>query len=93
MNGEKCCKCGEDADVSDSPEFTGYMPLREGQSVTKKKLRYSFNMVLNAAEKLQCENMHHKKAHQHEAGYLCPAEYEVAKHCNIIREYMKSAGI
>lgn len=59
----------------------------------KKKLRYSFNIVLGAAVRCQCEHLHHKKSHQHESGELCPVKYEIRKHCNIIREYMKEVGI
>jgi hypothetical protein len=58
-----------------------------------KKLRYAFNQVLNAAEKLTCENMHHKKSQQHKEGFVCPVEYELHKHCHIVREYMKEHDI
>ena len=60
--------------------------------MTKKKLRYSFNVVLNAAEQLRCENLNHKKSHQHPEGTICPAEYEIAKHCSIVREFLKTEG-
>lgn len=57
--------------------------------MTRKELRYSFNKVIDAAESLRCENLHHEKKHYHESGFLCPVEYEIQKHCNILREYMK----
>lgn len=54
-----------------------------------KKLRYSFKMVLGAAEKLECKDMHHMEKQKHKADYMCPVEYEIAKHADIVRRYME----
>lgn len=62
-------------------------------AMTKKELRYSFNRVLTVAENVTCEDLHHKKAHQHAADEMCPAEYEMHKHVRAVREYMKNKGI
>jgi hypothetical protein len=61
--------------------------------VNKKQLRHSFNEVLYAAGKLSCEDLHHKKSHQHDVGVMCPAEYELNKHIMVVREYMKKQGL
>jgi len=61
--------------------------------MTKKQIRYSFNRVLVAAESMECEDLHHKKSHQHEQDELCKAEYELHKHCHVMREYMKENNI
>lgn len=61
--------------------------------LTKKQIRYSFNRVLMAAENIKCDDLHHKKTHQHEHDELCKAEYELQKHCHIVREYMREKNI
>ena len=58
--------------------------------MNKKKLKYAFDRVIKAAEETKCESLHHAKKHRHEAGEMCPAEYELHKQANIIREYMKT---
>ena len=61
--------------------------------ISKKQLRYSFNQVLGAAERLECKDLHHKPKHRHDHGVMCPAEYELNKHANVVREYMNAQGI
>lgn len=61
--------------------------------MNKKELRFAFNEVINAAENLRCESLHHKKKHQHKADEMCPAEYHIQKQAHIVREYMKQNGI
>jgi len=55
----------------------------------KRKIKHSFNYVLNIAEDVTCMGLHHKKTHYHQFGEKCKAEYELHKHITIIREYMK----
>ncbi len=57
--------------------------------MNKKELRYAFNKVLSAAESIECKDLHHKESHQHADGFVCPAEYELHRCVNIVREYMK----
>jgi hypothetical protein len=62
-------------------------------SMSNKKLRFSFNKIIEAAGKLKCEDLHHKKAHLHNHDEMCPAEYELQKHAFILRKYMKDNSI
>ena len=57
--------------------------------MNKKKVRYSLNFVLGKAQGLTCKDLHHRKSQQHEIGYVCPAEYELAKNIAVIDEYIK----
>lgn len=57
--------------------------------MTKKQLRYAFNKVIEAAESLRCEQLHHTSKQQHEAGFVCKAEYELHKHCQAVRSFVK----
>jgi uncharacterized protein YeaO (DUF488 family) len=61
--------------------------------MTKKEIKYSFEKVLNAVEKLNCEQLHHSSKQRHEIGFLCPAEYELHKHCQVLRDYIKNNGL
>lgn len=70
-------------------------PLFNATTMTKmkaermnKKLRYSFNQVISAAETLNCEDLHHKKSQYHDSGFVCPAEYELQRHINAVKEYL-----
>lgn len=56
--------------------------------MNKKELRYAFNEVLNAAENMRCENLHHAKKHQHKIDEMCPVEYNIQRQAYIVREYM-----
>jgi hypothetical protein len=56
-----------------------------------KKLRHSFNRVIESAEKLECKDLHHKKSHQHDSDFMCPALYELQRHVYLVKEYLKSA--
>jgi hypothetical protein len=57
--------------------------------MNKKELRFAFTELINAAEKLRCEALHHTKKHQHKIGEMCPVEYHLQKQAHIVREYMK----
>ena len=61
--------------------------------MNKRELRYSFERVLAIAENVKCEDLHHKKAHQHKDNEVCLAEYEIHRHVHNVREYMKKEGI
>jgi len=61
--------------------------------MNKKELRYSFLTVINAAESKRCEELHHTPSQRHKSGELCPVEYELQKHANNLREYMKQQSI
>ena len=54
-----------------------------------KRDKYSFSCVIGAATRLKCEDLHHKKAHQHAADVVCPAEYELSKHIYNVRKYVE----
>ena len=57
--------------------------------MNKKALRYAFDQVLAAAEKLCCEDLSHQQKDKHDPGYMCPAEYKLARQIHIVREYME----
>jgi len=61
--------------------------------MNKRKLRYSFIQIINAVENLKCEDLHHKKSHEHDHGEMCPVEYDLYRHAHIIREHMKEIGL
>jgi hypothetical protein len=61
--------------------------------MNKKALRFAFNTVLNAAEGLRCETLHHENKQYHEADEVCPAEYHMQRQVHIVREYMKQHDI
>jgi len=61
--------------------------------MNNKELKYSFNVVLEAARKVTCKDLHHKPKQYHDCGEMCPAEAELYKHINIIRGYMKGMGL
>jgi len=61
--------------------------------MNKKALRYAFNEVINAAENLRCESLHHAKKHQHEPNEMCKAEYHLHKQAHIVRKFMKENGV
>ena len=61
--------------------------------MSNKKLRFSFNKIIEAAGKLRCDDLHHKKSHLHDSDVMCPVEYELQRHAFILRKYMKDNGI
>ena len=61
--------------------------------MNKKRLRHVFNEVIRHAENDKCNNMHHKKSHQHAIGDTCPVEYELSRNIYLLRQYMKSNDI
>ena len=61
--------------------------------MTKKKLRFAFNSVLNIAEKAECKDLHHKKGQYHNHDFICPVEYEIGKNIEIVRQYMEDNEI
>lgn len=50
---------------------------------------YALRDVLKVADNVKCENLHHSKSHQHEAGEMCKAEYHIHRQAYIVREYLK----
>ena len=62
-------------------------------NMDKRKLRYAFNCVISAAEKLGCNDLHHGKAQQHRLGEVCKAEYKLNKHIHELQEHMKAIGL
>jgi len=61
--------------------------------MNKKEIRYAFKTVLEAVENIKCADLHHPKKHQHESGYVCPAEYHLNRQLFIVREILKEHGI
>lgn len=61
-----------------------------GVQVNKKALRYAFKQVLAAAESVTCADLTHKATQKHKQDELCPAEYELQRHIQTVREYVKS---
>jgi hypothetical protein len=61
--------------------------------MNNKRLRYSLEKVISAALMHTCEDMHHKKAHQHDQDEMCPVEYELNQHIHALQEYFKSQGV
>ena len=57
--------------------------------MNKKQLRYSFNCVLDAAEKLRCEDLHHKNKDYHPLSNVGPVEYRLNRQIHVVREYAK----
>lgn len=61
--------------------------------MTKTQLRHAFNEVINAAEQLRCEDMHHNKKDQHGHDEICPVEYRLHKHIHMLQKHMKKQGL
>lgn len=61
--------------------------------MNQKQLRYALIRVIEFAERAKCKNLHHKKLQLHPADEMCPAEYEMQKYANAVREYAKSNGL
>ena len=64
-----------------------------GEVMNKKELRHSFNQVIEAAGKIRCKDLHHKKSHEHEFDEMCPVEYELQRHAFNLRKHMKEIGL
>jgi hypothetical protein len=58
-----------------------------------KQIRHSFKAVFDAANSVECEDMHHKPAHQHAADEVCPAKYELDKHISQARVWLADMGV
>jgi len=58
--------------------------------MTKKQLKYSMNQLINHAESARCKDLHHRKKDMHDYDVMCPVEYELHKHANNLKEYIKS---
>jgi len=56
----------------------------------KRSLRYAFKVVLQHAENAHCADLHHTAKQRHDRGQLCPAEYNLTKQANLIREFLKT---
>lgn len=59
-----------------------------------KKRKYEINQVISAAKAwTTCENLYHKKAHQHLEGWFCPAEYELEGQIHRVEQMLKTLEI
>jgi len=58
-----------------------------------KKLRHALISVIEFAENAKCKDLHHRKLQLHPLDEICPAEYELQKQANIVREYAKAHGL
>jgi len=56
---------------------------------SKKRVIHSFNVVADAANKLDCKDLHHKRGQYHDPGEVCPAKYDLSKHINRLHKYIK----
>ena len=56
--------------------------------MNKKEIRYGTKMVIDAASRLECEDLHHKPKHKHREGVMCPAKYELDKYIQMVSQHM-----
>ena len=61
--------------------------------MNKKSLRFSFNRVIGAASRNKCADLHHKRSQHHEINEVCPVEYEIQRHVEVIKQHMKDIGL
>ena len=61
--------------------------------MNKKDARFAFNLITSLAEDATCEDLHHKKAHQHEGDEMCKAYCELSRQIYLLREHLKDKGI
>ena len=58
--------------------------------MNKKKRQYDIDQVIAAAKSwAKCENLHHKKSHQHHDGEFCPATYHLESAIYRIEQILK----
>ena len=56
--------------------------------MNKRSMRYSLARVVDAASKLECEDLHHKQSQLHDLDFMCPVKYELDKHIMLVEEFM-----
>jgi len=51
-----------------------------------KQKRYAIKFVLDLAESVGCDDLHHKTKHQHRSDEFCPAEYHRDRQIYLVKQ-------
>ena len=60
---------------------------------SNKEKRYAIKYVLDLAGSVECEDLHHKKKHQHNSDEMCMAEYHRDRQLYLVRELLRSIDL
>ena len=55
--------------------------------MNNKAVRHSFKVVLEAAGKLECEDLPHTDKQKHKSDVACPVKYKLDRHIKNVYDY------
>jgi hypothetical protein len=66
------------------------MPISAAE---RKEFRKALNTLLECAESVRCNHLHHPTKDQHDSDEVCWVEYRIARAAFVVNKYLRDIGI